>query len=159
MMPTVLWVFAAALTDLLTTCVLLRWIPAKHERLIPFVPFPLLVALALILRHAVGIPWPAALAACTGFLWGILLALLPFRGWISSWTLPVPREDRLRWYEVVLVVPAALTPLSTRRTDAALEKAFAPREVVRERGPFPLVMGVALSVLPVLGAAAARWAV
>jgi hypothetical protein len=91
-------------------------------------------------------------------LWGTLLALLPFRGWVSSWPLPVSGDARLRWREVVLVMPGVLTPLSTKRIDAAMEKAFAVRQVVLPRGPFPPLMGVALLALPVLGAAAIWWA-
>jgi hypothetical protein len=120
-MPTVLWVVVVLLSDLLITCVLLRWIPAKHERWICATPFPLIVALTLTLRYAAGAPWPAVLAACAGFVWGILLALLPFRGWVSSWALPVPGEARLRWREVALVVrmctglemPIRIGPIAT----------------------------------------------
>jgi hypothetical protein len=157
-MPFALGVVAVLLSDLLITCVLLRWIPAKHERWIPAIPFPLIAALTLTLRYAAGAPWPAALATCAGFVWGILLALLPFRGWVSSWTLPVRGEARLRWREVALVVPGVLTPLSTKRMDAAMAKAFAVRQVVRDRGPFPLPLGATLLALPVTCALAARWA-
>nr|WSZ99607.1 hypothetical protein OH820_31690 [Streptomyces sp. NBC_00857] len=157
-MPISLWILAALVPELLVTCVLLRWLPAKHERWIPATPLPAVAALALILRFVAGAPWSATFAACAGFLWGILLALLPFRGWVSSWTLPVPGEARLRWREVALVVPGVLTPLSTQRTDAALEKAFATRRVPRSRGPFPLLLGAALLALPVACAMAAHWA-
>jgi hypothetical protein len=157
-MPFTLGVVAVVLCDLLLTCVLLRWIPAKRDRWIAALPFPLIAALTLTLRHTAGASWPAALAGCAGFVWGILLALLPFRGWVSSWTLPVRGEARLRWREAALVVPGVLTPLSTKRMDAAVTKAFAVRQVVRARGPFPLPLGVTLLTVPVACALAARWA-
>ncbi|WP_328770014.1 hypothetical protein [Streptomyces sp. NBC_00286] len=157
-MPISLWIVAVMIPEVLVSCVLMRWLPAKHERWIPLTLIPAIAALAVTLHFITGTPWPATLTACAGFLWGIALALLPFRGWISSWTLPVHGEARLRWREVVLLVPTALTPLSTTRTDAAMKKALAVRQVVRARGPFPPLMGVALLVLPVAGAAAARWA-
>lgn len=157
-MPISLWIVVVMILEVLLACVLLRWLPAKHERWIPGTPFPAIAALAVTLRFATGTPWTATLATCAGFLCGIALALLPFRGWVSSWTLPVHGEARLRWREVALLVPATLTPLSTKWSDAAMEKAFAVRQVVRTRGPFPPLMGVALLVLPVAGAAAARWA-
>ncbi|MFF6780101.1 hypothetical protein [Streptomyces sp. NPDC012510] len=157
-MPISAWIVVVTIPEALIACVLLRWLPAQHERWICAVPVPVVATLAVTLRFASDMPWQAALAAGAGFLWGIVLALLPFRGWVSSWTLPVHGEARLRWREVVLIAPAALTPLSTKRTDAAMEKAFAVRQVVRARGPFPPLLGMALLVLPVMGTAAARWA-
>ncbi|MXG25917.1 hypothetical protein [Streptomyces sp. YIM 132580] len=52
----------------------------------------------------------------------------------------------------------AITPLPVRGTDAALEKAFAVRQVVRARGRFPLLMGVALLAVPATCAVGAGWA-
>ncbi|MGV9287357.1 hypothetical protein [Streptomyces sp. NPDC003719] len=153
-----LCVFAVLVSDLVLTCVLLRWLPVRRERWIPMVTLPVVAALTLVLGFGVGVPWQAAFAACAGFLCGTVLALLPFRGWVSSWTLPVEGAARLRWPEVALVLLGSLTPLSTKRTDAAQRKAFADREVVRERGRFPQRLGVALFVLPVLCAVSAGWA-
>ncbi|MEV8126045.1 hypothetical protein AB0P07_18400 [Streptomyces sp. NPDC085944] len=153
-----LTVFALLLCDLVLTCVLLRWLPLRRERWIALVTFPSAAALTLVLGAGARVPWQAAFAACAGFLCGTVLALLPFRGWVSSWTLPVAGAERLRWSEVLLVLLGSLTPLSTKRTDAAQRKAFAVREVVRERGPFPAPMGAALLVLPVLCAVSAGWA-
>jgi hypothetical protein len=151
-------VFALLVCDLVLTCVLLRWLPVRRERWIAVVALPAAAALTLVLGVGVRVPWQAAFAACAGFLFGTVLALLPFRGWVSSWTLPVAGPARLRWSEVLLVLLGSLTPLSTKRTDAAQRKAFAVREVVRERGPFPQAMGAALLVLPVLCAVSAGWA-
>lgn len=153
-----LWVFAVLVPDLVLTCLLLRWLPVKKERGIPATPLPVVAVMALVLRFVAHVPWPATLATCAGFLWGVVVALLPFRGWVSSWTLPVRGEARLRGLEVVLVLLGALTPLSTRRTKAAMEKAFAERQVVRSRGQMPSVMGVALSVVPVACAVGTGWA-
>ncbi|MFE2357000.1 hypothetical protein [Streptomyces parvulus] len=137
---------------------LLRWLPRRRDRWIPMVTLPVVAALAVILRFGVQVPWLVAFAVCAGFLCGIVLALLPFRGWVSSWTLPVSGEARLLWSEVVLVLLGSLTPLSTKRTDAAQRKAFADRDVVRERGRFPTLLGVALFGLPTLCAVGAGWA-
>lgn len=38
-MPISLWILAALVPELLITCVLLRWLPAKGERWIPAPPF------------------------------------------------------------------------------------------------------------------------
>lgn len=154
-----LWVVAALVPEVVLTCVLLRWLPVRQERWIPAVPLPVTALVALGLRFAAGLPWAAVLAACAGFLWGVLAALLPFRGWVSSWTLPVRGAERLRWHEVGLVALGAVTPLSSAAIRAATDKAFAVRRVVRDRGEFPLLMGVAMLVLPVAGATAAGWAV
>ncbi|CAL9555415.1 hypothetical protein [Streptomyces sp. enrichment culture] len=154
-----LWVVAALLPEVVLTCVLLRWLPVRHERWIPAAPLPVTLVVALGLRFVAELPWAAVLAGCAGFLWGVLAALLPFRGWVSSWTLPVRGDGRLRWREVGLVALGAVTPLSTGAVRAAMDKAFAVRRVVRARGGFPPLMGVALLVLPVAGAVAAGWAV
>ncbi|CAM5648050.1 hypothetical protein STENM327S_06308 [Streptomyces tendae] len=151
-------VFALLVCDLVLTCVLLRWLPERRERWIALVTLPCAAVLTLVLWAGARLPWQAACTACAGFLCGTALALLPFRGWVSSWTLPVAGPARLRWSEVLLVLLGSLTPLSTRRTDAAQRKAFAVRAVARERGPFPLPMGAALLVLPVLCAVGAGWA-
>ncbi|MBF8174998.1 hypothetical protein KVH22_15925 [Streptomyces olivaceus] len=151
-------VFAVLVFDLVLTCVLLRWLPVRRERWIPMVALPAVAALALVLGFGVRAPWQSVFAACAGFLCGTVLALLPFRGWVSSWTLPVRGEARLRWSEVVLVLVGSLTPLSTKRTNAAQRKAFTVREVVRERGRFPHLLGAALFVLPALCAVGAGWA-
>lgn len=156
-MPVSLWVLAVLVPELVITCMLLRWLPSKHERWVPAIPLPLIAALALVLRFVAQVPWPGTLAACAGFLWGIVPALLPFRGWVSSWTLPVRGEARLRWHEMALALLGAMTPVSTRRTDAAMEKAFTVRQVVTPRGEFPLPMGVALLVTPVVCAVGAGW--
>jgi hypothetical protein len=150
-----LWALAVLMPELVLTCLLLRWLPVKQERWLPAVPLPVIVVMALILRFVGQVPWTVTLAGCTGFLWGCVLALVPFRGWVSSWTLPVGGRARLRWREAVLAVPAVLTPLATRRTDAAMEKAFAVRQVVQGRGRFPPAMGLALLVVPVVCAVGA----
>ncbi|MFJ6144583.1 hypothetical protein [Streptomyces anulatus] len=157
-MPFALHVIAVLLPELVLTCVLLRWLPSKRERWVAAMPLPVTIMVALILSSATEASWPGVLAACAGFLWGGLLALTPFRGWVSSWTLPSPDGTRLRWRETVLVAVGVLTPFSGKRMDAALEKAFATRRVVRARGPFPLVLGVALMVLPAVLAVGAGWA-
>ncbi|NEB83673.1 hypothetical protein G3I43_05660 [Streptomyces anulatus] len=157
-MPFALHVIAVLLPELLLTCVLLRWLPSKRERWVAAMPLPVTIMVALILSSTTEASWPGVLAACAGFLWGGLLALTPFRGWVSSWTLPSPDGTRLRWRETVLVAVGVLTPFSGKRMDAALEKAFATRRVVRARGPFPLVLGVALMVLPAVLAVGAGWA-
>ena len=152
-----LWVFTVLLTELVVTCMLLRWLPVTHERWMAATPLPAIVLLAVSLRYVAQVPWSVTFAASTGFLWGVAVALVPFRGWVSSWTLPAQGEARLRWREVALVVPAVVTPLSTKGTSAAVEKAFAARQVVRGRGRFPLMLGVALLVAPVTCAMAAGW--
>ncbi|MFD5474750.1 hypothetical protein [Streptomyces sp. NPDC127105] len=157
-MPISLWILMVMISDVLITTVLLRWLPVKDERWIPGTPFPVIIAIALTLRFVTGTPWPATLAACAGFLWGVILALLPFRGWVSSWTLPVHGDARLRWREVALIAPTVLTPLSTKSSKAAMEKAFAVRQVVRARGQFPPMMGLALLTAPVVCAVGAGWA-
>ncbi|WP_435599353.1 hypothetical protein [Streptomyces anulatus] len=157
-MPFALHVIAVLLPELVLTCVLLRWLPSKRERWVAAMPLPVTIMVALILWSTTEASWPGVLAACAGFLWGGLLALTPFRGWVSSWTLPPPDGTRLRWRETVLVAVGVLTPFSGKRMDAALEKAFATRRVVRARGPFPLVLGVALMVLPAVLAVGAGWA-
>ncbi|WP_434597978.1 hypothetical protein [Streptomyces sp. A5-4] len=153
-----LWLVAAVIPEFVLTCLLVRWLPDKCERWIPVIPLPAVIVLALVMHYGAQVPWPGTLAACSGFLWGITTALLPFRGWVSSWTLPVHGEARLRWHQWVLVVLSVSTPLSTKRTKAATEKAFATRQIVLARGPFPLTMGVALLVIPVVCALAAGWA-
>ncbi|MDX3491040.1 MULTISPECIES: hypothetical protein [Streptomyces] len=157
-MPHVLLVIAVLVPEVVLTCALLRRLPVRRERWVAAMPLPVTVVTALALRLVSEVSWPAALAACAGFLWGVLLALTPFRGWVSSWTLPLPGEARLRWSEAAIVVMGVLTPLSGGRTDAALEKAFATRRVIRARGPFPPLLGVALLVLPVVTAVGAGWA-
>ncbi|MFD4143134.1 hypothetical protein [Streptomyces sp. NPDC058572] len=158
-MPLTLWVVAVLIPEIVLSCLLLRWLPDRREWPIPLlIPVPAIVVVALLIRYVAQEPWPGTLAACAGFLWGLALALLPFRGWVSSWTLPVHGDARLRWREVVLVALSVATPVSTTRTKAATGKAFAPREVVRERGGFPSAMGVTLLVLPALCAVAAGWA-
>lgn len=153
-----LWVFAVLIPDVVLTCLLLRWLPVKKERWIPATPLPVLAVITLVLRFVAHVPWPATLATCAGFLWGVVLALLPFRGWVSSWTLPLRGEARLRGLEVALVLLGALTPLSTKRTKAAMEKAFAERQVARSRGQMPPVVGVALLAVPVACAVGSGWA-
>ncbi|MCF3964897.1 hypothetical protein [Streptomyces fuscigenes] len=161
-MPLTLWLAIALIPNVVLTCVLLRWLPERSERWIPALSPLVLAVLVLIVRLATGSAWSGALAAGAGFLWGTVVGLLPFRGWVSSWTLPVRGEARLRWREVLLVLLGAATPLNTRRTKAAMEKAFTPREVPRARGPFPYALGAALFLVPVLcavaaGTAAAAW--
>ncbi|MGW7278872.1 hypothetical protein ACWGIV_11315 [Streptomyces sp. NPDC054844] len=153
-----LWVFALFVSDLVLTCVLMRWLPQRRERWVAAVTLPVLAVLALLLRFGAQVSWTAAFAACTGFVWGTVVALLPFRGWVSSWTLPVHGDARLRWPEAVLVLLGSLTPLSTKRTDAAQRKAFTAREVERHRGRFPRLMGLALFLLPALAAVGSGWA-
>ncbi|MFD4863041.1 hypothetical protein [Streptomyces atratus] len=60
---------------------------------------------------------------------------------------------------MALVVPGFMTPLTTKGSEAAMEEAFAVRQVVRTRGEFPLLMGVALPAIPVVCAVGAGWAV
>ncbi|WP_030898109.1 hypothetical protein [Streptomyces sp. NRRL F-5126] len=157
-MPIILWVAIALVPNVVLTCVLLRWLPVRGERWIPALSLPVLAALVLVLRFGAQVPWSEAFAGGAGFVWGAVLALLPFRGWVSSWTLPVHGEERLRWREVLFVLISTFTPLSTRRTKAAVDKAFTPRQVKRLRGPFPWPLGVALFVVPVLCALVAGWA-
>ncbi|WNF27000.1 hypothetical protein RI138_09205 [Streptomyces sp. C11-1] len=152
-----LWVLVALIPEVVLTCSLLRWLPVKRERWMAAMPLPVTVVLALTLRLLAEVSWPTVLATCAGFLWGAVLALAPFRGWVSSWTLPLRGEARLRWPEAALVVVGVVTPLSGKRTDAALEKAFAVRQVVRARGPFPAALGMALLVLPTAAAVVAGW--
>ncbi|WP_222946893.1 hypothetical protein [Streptomyces sp. TRM49041] len=151
----VLRILAVLVPEMVITCMLLRWLPVRQERWIPAIPLPVIAVVALLLRFVAQVPWSAALAACTGFLWGVVPALAPFRGWVSSWTLPVRGDARLRAHEVALVALGVVTPLSTKGTKAAMEKAFAVRQVTRARGPFPLMAGVALLVLPVVCAVGA----
>ncbi|MFD4898608.1 hypothetical protein [Streptomyces sp. NPDC058411] len=151
-----LWVLAVLIPELMLTCLLLRWLPAKRERWIAALPLPVTAVSALALRLT-EVSWPDTLASCTGFLWGVMLALAPFSGWVSSWTLPSHGEARLRGREVALVLMGVVTPLSVKGSDAALEKAFSVRQVVRDRGQFPLVMGVALLVVPVTAAVGVGW--
>lgn len=153
-----LWLVVVLIPDFVLTCVLLRWLPDRRERRIGLIPLPTAVAMALLMRYGAQVPWPGTLAACAGFLWGVAAALLPFRGWVSSWTLPVAGETRLRLREVALVALSVVTPLSTKRSKAAMEKAFAVRRVARARGRFPLLMGVLLLVIPVVCAVGAGWA-
>ncbi|WP_175408494.1 hypothetical protein [Streptomyces sp. TRM64462] len=153
-----LWILLVVIPEAVLTCVLLRWLPVRSERWIPALPLPVIAVVALALRFVAHVPWPAAFAACAGFLWGVVLALVPFRGWVSSWTMPVRGDARLRWREVALATVGAVTPVSTKGTSAALEKAFTVRQVVRARGPFPLPLGVALLVVPVACALGAVWA-
>ncbi|MEV8311948.1 hypothetical protein AB0P36_32675 [Streptomyces flavidovirens] len=150
-----LWLVAVAIPEFVLTCILLRWLPDRRERWIPVIPLPAVIMVALIMRYGAQVSWPGTFAACSGFLWGVTMALLPFRRWVSSWTLPIHGEARLRWHEIVLVTLNVTTPLSTKRTKAATEKAFATRQVVHARGRFPLTMGVALLVIPVVCAVAA----
>ncbi|MEV7654216.1 hypothetical protein AB0O39_08580 [Streptomyces anulatus] len=157
-MPHALRVIALLLPELMLTCVLLRWLPSRRERWVAATPLPVTVMVAAVLAAATEASWPTVLATCAGFLWGALLALTPFRGWVSSWTLPLPDGNRLRWREAGLVAVGVLLPLSGARTDAALERAFATRQVVRARGPFPPALGVALMVLPAMLATGAGWA-
>ncbi|MEV6439982.1 hypothetical protein [Streptomyces anulatus] len=157
-MPHAVRVIALLLPELMLTCVLLRWLPSRRERWIAATPLPVTIMVASVLASATEASWPTVLAACAGFLWGALLALTPFRGWVSSWTLPLPDGSRLRWRETGLVAVGVLLPLSGARTDAALERAFATRQVVRARGPFPPVLGVALMMLPAVLATGAGWA-
>ncbi|MBP0457183.1 hypothetical protein [Streptomyces montanisoli] len=157
-MPYILWAAIALVPNVVLTCVLLRWLPVRGERWIPALSAPVLAGLVLVLRFGAQVPWSESFAGGAGFLWGTVLALLPFRRWTSSWTLPVKGDERLRWREALLVLVSALTPLSTRGTKAATTKAFTPRQVERPRGPFPWPMGVALLVVPVLCALAAGWA-
>ncbi|MEV7424441.1 MULTISPECIES: hypothetical protein [unclassified Streptomyces] len=152
-----LWVLAVLIPELVLTCVLLRWLPVRRERWIPAMPLPVIVMVALALRFGTEASWQVTLATCAGFLWGAALAVAPFRGWVSSWTLPQEGQDPLRWREMALVVVGVVTPLSFKGTDAALEKTFAVRQVIRARGQFPPAMGVALLVLPVAGAVGAGW--
>ncbi|MFJ9622040.1 hypothetical protein [Streptomyces sp. NPDC101181] len=147
----------ALVPEAVLTCALLRWLPVRRERWIAAMPLPVTVLMALTLRLLADQPWPAVLATCAGFLWGVVLALAPFRHWVSSWTLASRGEGRLRWREVALAAVGVLTPLPGERVDAALQKAFAVRQVVRSRGPFPTVLGMALLVLPVAAAVGARW--
>jgi hypothetical protein len=152
-------VLTVLVSELVITTVLLRWLPVKQERWIPGLPFPVVVVLVLLLRFAAELPWAAACAASAAFLWGIVAALAPFRGWVSSWTLPVRGEARLRWHEAAWVVLGVVTPRSPKRAETAMEKAFAIRQVVRARGPFPVLLGVSLLVVPVVCAVGAGWAV
>ncbi|MFB8106114.1 hypothetical protein ACFC3O_25330 [Streptomyces sp. NPDC056007] len=153
-----LWVLMVLIPELTLTCVLLRWLPVRRERWIAAMPFPVTAVLALAVRFIAETSWPTALATCAGFLWGVVVALVPFRGWLSSWTLPQQGEARLRWHEGALAMVGAITPLPVQGTDAALEKAFAVRQVVRARGRFPLLMGVALLAVPATCAVGAGWA-
>ncbi|MGW0787323.1 hypothetical protein ACWD04_03495 [Streptomyces sp. NPDC002911] len=152
-----LWALAVLIPELMLTCLLLRWLPVRRERWIAALPLPVTVVTALALRLT-EVSWPATLATCTGFLWGVALALAPFSGWVSSWTLSPHGQTRLRGREAALVVMGVVTPLSVKGSDAALEKAFSVRQVVRARGRLPLVMGVALLVVPVTAAVGAGWA-
>ncbi|WP_405687078.1 hypothetical protein [Streptomyces sp. NBC_00057] len=154
-----LWVLAVVIPELVVTCSVLRWLPVKQERWIAALPFPVVVVMALALRFVAQAPWPGVLAACAGLLWGVAVALVPFRGWVSSWTLPARGQGNLGWRGVALVVLGVMTPLTTKRSEAAMEEAFAVRQVVRARGEFPLLMGVALLVIPVVCAVGAGWAV
>ncbi|MEV7643248.1 hypothetical protein AB0O32_25270 [Streptomyces rubiginosohelvolus] len=156
-MALALWVLMAMVPEAVLTCVLLRWLPVRQERWVAAMPLPVTALLVLVLRLSADVPWPVTLATCAGFLWGVLLALAPFRGWVSSWTLPAAGAARLRWGEAALVVVGVLTPLSVGRTDAALEKAFAVRQVARGRGPLPSALGMALLVLPAVAAVGAGW--
>ncbi|MFF6904684.1 hypothetical protein ACFY9Q_01925 [Streptomyces sp. NPDC012389] len=153
-----LWVLMALIPELILTCVLLRWLPVKQERWVAAMPPPVTVVLAMAVRFIAETSWPTALATCAGFLWGSAVALVPFRGWVSSWTLPQHGEARLRWHEGVLAMVGAITPLPVKGTDTALEKTFAVRHVVRARGRFPLLMGVTLLVAPAACAVGAGWA-
>jgi hypothetical protein len=155
--PVSLWVVAVLIPDLALTCILMRWLPVKRERWIVTTPLPGFAVMVLFLHFAGQVSWPETLSACTGFICGTVVALLPFRSWISSWTLPVTGEARLRWHEAALVLLGAMTPLSPRRTKRAMEKAFAPRQVIRPRGQFPPAMGMTLLVIPVLGAVGTEW--
>ena len=157
-MNILLWVLVASLSDLSITCMLLRLLPVKQERWIPAIPLPVMVITALILRFAVQVSWEGSLAICAGFLWGVMITLASFRGWVSSWTLPVHGTARMRLHEVALVILCAVAPLETKTTAAAMEKAFAVRPVRRGRGPFPLLMGSMLLVLPTVCAMGAGWA-
>lgn len=153
-----LWVLAALIPELLLTCLLLRWLPVKSERWISAMPLPVAAMLTMAVRFIAEASWTATLATCTGFLWGVVVALVPFRGWLSSWTLPQQGEARPRWHEIALALVGAITPLSVKGTEAALEKVFAVRQVVHGRGRFPLPMGIALLTLPAICAAGAGWA-
>lgn len=153
-----LWVLMALIPELTLTCLLLRWLPVRSERWISAMPLPVAAVLTMAVRFIAEESWTAALATCTGFLWGVVVALVPFRGWLSSWTLPQRGEARLRWHEAALALVGAITPWSGKGTDVALEKAFAVRQVVHTRGHFPLPMGMALLALPALCAAGAGWA-
>ncbi|MFF9506954.1 hypothetical protein ACF1BU_06050 [Streptomyces sp. NPDC014724] len=154
-----LWVLAVVIPEFVLTSMVLRWLPAKQERWMAALPFPAMLVMAPTLRFVAQVQWPGVLATCAGLLWGVAIALLPFRGWVSSWTLPARGQGHLGWREVALVALGVLTPLTTKASDAAMEKAFAVRQVVRARGEFPWPMGVALLAIPVGCAVGAGWAV
>lgn len=153
-MPVALAILTVLVSELVVTCVLLRWLPVKRERWIPALPFPVSVVLVLLLRFAAQVPWATACVVSAALLWGVLAALVPFRGWVSSWTLPVHGQARLRGREVAWLVLGVATPASSKKAQAAMAKAFAVRQVVRARGSFPLLLGVCLLVIPVVCAGA-----